>query len=118
VRNVSGTIQAWDDAESRWEPLLRLGAPAGTAYRVDLAGTTLWHAVTITVASRSTVVRDARGKTHRGCVQLRFRYGKGLADAGLEELVFAPGVGPVRYAEQTIAGVRTQVLSGLHLEAR
>jgi hypothetical protein len=117
VRNVSGTIQAWDDTEGRWEPLLRLAAPAGTAYRVDLAGTTLWHAVTVTVASKSTVLRDARGKTHRGCVQLRFRYGKGLADAGLEELVFAPGVGPVRYSEQTIAGVRTRVLSGLHLEA-
>jgi len=34
-----------------------------------------------------------------------------VADAGVEELVFAPGVGLVRVVETTIAGPRTLLLS-------
>lgn len=115
VRASGGSVQAWDRANARWEPFLRLGAPAGTRYRVDLAGAPLWRSVTVTVASRSAIVRDLRGKTLRNCVRLTFASGKAIADAGLEELVFAPRVGFVRTSEQTIAGPRVRVLSGLRL---
>ena len=99
----------------RWEPFLRLGAPAGTRFKVDLAGTPLWRSLTVTVASRSVVVHDARGKALRDCVRLTFATRKPIADAGLEELVFAPGVGFARIAEQTIAGTRVRVLSSHRL---
>jgi len=117
VRTAGRTVEAWDPASARWEPFLRLGAPVGTSYKVDLAGSPLWRALTVTVASRSTVVHDARGKTLRNCVRLTFAGGKRIADSGLEELVFAPGVGFARIAEQTIAGTRVRVLAGLQLRA-
>ena len=115
VRASGRSIQAWDRVRARWEPFLRLGAPKGTRYKVDLAGAPLWRSLTVTVASRSAVVHDARGKTLRNCVRLTFGSGKPIADAGLEELVFAPGVGVVRTAEQTIAGTRVRVLAGVRL---
>jgi hypothetical protein len=71
--------------------------------------------VTVTVASRSAVVHDARGKTLRNCVRLTFAARKRMPDAGLEELVFAPGIGFARTSEQTIAGTRVRVLSTLRL---
>ena len=115
VRASGRSIQAWDRARARWEPFLRLGAPNGTRYKVDLAGAPLWRSLTVTVASRAAVVRDARGKTLRNCVRLTFASGKPVADAGVEELVFAPRVGFVRTAEQTIAGTRTHLLAELRL---
>jgi hypothetical protein len=115
VRAAGGSIEAWDPAAARWEPFLRLGAPAGTRYKVALTGAPLWRSLTVTVASRSAVVRDARGKTLRNCVRLTFAAGKPVADAGLEELVFAPNVGFARISEQTIAGTRVRVLAGLQL---
>ena len=117
VRAAGRTVEAWDLAGARWEPFLRLGAPVGTSYKVDIAASALWRGLTVTVASRSTVVHDARGKTLRNCVRLTFATRKPIADAGLEELVFAPGIGFARIAEQTIAGTRVRVLAGLQLRA-
>ena len=110
VRKAGASVEAYDVADSRWEPFLRLGAAAGTRYKVDLARTGLWRNLLVVVASRQLEVEDARGRRFRGCVRLIFRNPKGLADAGLEELVFAPGVGLVRVKETTIAGLRTRLL--------
>ena len=115
VRRVSKTIEAWDPASRRWEPLLRLGAPAGTRYVVDIGDSSLWRSLQVTVASRQAVVHDARGKTLRGCVRLTFRARKPIADAGLEELTFAPGIGPVAVTEITIAGSRRSTLASYRL---
>ena len=115
VRAAGRTIEAWDPVNRRWEQLLRLGAPAGTKYVVDLGGEPLWRSLRVTVASRKAVVHDARGKTLRNCVKLTFRAPKQVADAGLEELTFAPGVGLVRSVEMTIAGPRERVLASLRL---
>ncbi|MCP9486893.1 MAG: hypothetical protein MSC30_13625 [Gaiellaceae bacterium MAG52_C11] len=115
VRTVGRTIEAWDDGQHRWEALLRLGARAGTKYTVNLSGLSLWRNVQVTVASRTAVVHDARDRTFRNCVRLTFRYPKGLVDAGLEELVFAPEVGIVRTSVQTIAGPRVSVLRSYRL---
>jgi hypothetical protein len=115
VRAAGGSVQAWDPASARWEPFLRLGAPSGTRYTVDLSGAPLWRSLGVTVASRSAVVHDARGRMLRGCVRLTFVPRKPVADAAIEELVLAPGVGFVRTVEQTIAGTRVRVLSGLRL---
>ena len=115
VRAAGRAVVAWDPADQRWEPLFRLGAVAGTTYSVDLAGLPLWRFLAVTVESRRTVVSDARGKTLRNCVRLVFSARKPIADAGLEELVFAPGVGFVRTSEQTIAGPRVRVLASLRL---
>lgn len=115
VRAAGRAVQAWDPASSRWEPFLRLGAPVGTRYKIALAGAPLWSSVTVTVESRAAVVRDGRGRTLRNCVRLTFATRKPVADAAIEELVFAPGVGFVRTAEQTIAGTRVRVLTAVRL---
>ena len=115
VRAAGRAVQAWDPADRRWETFLRLGAAAGTTYTVDLAGMPSWRALVVTVDSRRTVVSDARGKTLRNCVRLVFAARKPIADAGLEELVFAPGVGFARTTEQTIAGPRVHLLAALRL---
>jgi hypothetical protein len=111
VRRNGAAVEAWDPGPGRWEPFLRLGAPAGTGYLVNLSQTLLWRGVHVTVASRNATVADANGRTVRDAVRLTIRAkGKGLADAGLEELVFAPGVGIARIVEMTIAGPRVAVL--------
>ena len=115
VRAVGAAVQAWDPAAGRWEPFLRLGAAAGTRYAVDLTRAPLWRSLRVTVASREAIVHDARGKTLRNCVKLTFRSLKPVADAGLEELTFAPGIGLVRTVETTIAGPREHVLASLRL---
>jgi hypothetical protein len=111
VRAAGRAVEAWDPSNARWEPFLRLGAAAGTTYLVDLGRTALWRSLIVRVASRQAIVHDARGKTLRGCVRLTFAARKPIADAGLEELVFAPGIGLVRTSEQTIAGTRVRVLA-------
>jgi hypothetical protein len=110
VRAAGASVQAWDAAQRRWEPFLRLGAPRGSRYVVDLSGTLLWQAVEVTVATRAARVRDARGRLHVGAVRLVVRPRKPIPDAGIAELVFARGVGPVRIVEQTIAGERVLLL--------
>jgi hypothetical protein len=64
----------------------------------------------VTVATRTAWVRDARGRLHRGVVGLVVRARKPIPDAGVVELAFARGVGPVRIVEQTIAGARVLLL--------
>jgi hypothetical protein len=115
VRRVGKATEAWDRTSGRWEPLLRLGAPVGTRYVVDIGDSTLWRSVQVKVASRQAVVHDARGKTLRGCVRLAFHARKPVADAGLEELTFAPGIGPVAVTEITIAGPRRSTLASFRL---
>jgi hypothetical protein len=115
VRTAGRAVQAWDAVDARWEPFLRLGAPAGTRYAVALSGVPLWRSLTATVASRTAVVRDVRGRTLRNCIQFTFATRKPVADAAIEELVFAPGVGFARTAEQTIAGTRVRVLAAVRL---
>jgi hypothetical protein len=114
VRTVGRAVEAWDTTSRRWEPILRLGAPAGTTYLVDLPATG-WRALTVTVASRRAEVEDARGKVLRNCVRLTFSTRKPVADAGLQELAFAPGVGFALTQEQTIAGPRIHLLAAYRL---
>jgi hypothetical protein len=78
VRAAGGPVEAWDPAAARWEPFLRLRAPVGTRYKVALTGAPLWRSRTLTVASRSAVVHDARGRTLRNCVRLTFAAGRRL----------------------------------------
>jgi hypothetical protein len=115
VRRVGQAVQAWDRREHRWEAFLRLGAAVGTTYAVDLSGMALWNQVQVTVTSRRAVVRDLADRVWRRCTRLAFRYRGALADAGLEELSFARGVGPVHFTETTIAGPRASALSWYRL---
>lgn len=115
VRGVGATVQAWDAGQQRWEALFRFGARAGTRYVVDLAGTGLWRSVVVTVAAKQAVVEDYDGRPRRGCIRFTMRARKPVADAGIEEVSFAPGVGPVRIIEQTIAGPRELLLDSYRL---
>ena len=115
VRAAGFAIQAWDPASSRWEPFLRLGARVGTKYAVSLPTSPLWRSLVVTVVSRQAVAEDADGKILRNCVRLAFATRKTMADAGIEALVFAPGVGIVSATVQTIAGPREHTLAGAPL---
>jgi hypothetical protein len=111
VRWSGQTLQAWDAEQRRWEAWLRLGAPAGTTYRVDLP-LELWSRVQVTIASRRATVRNpALGRSHRGALHLALRPDPDLADAGLTGLWFAPRIGPVRWVEESIAGPVEHLLS-------
>ncbi len=110
VRWAGQTLQAWDDAQRRWEPLLRLGAPTGTTYRVRLAAP-YWNGVRVTVASRRATVRNPiLRRSYRGTVRIDVQPPPELSDGGILGLWFAPGVGLVRWVEQTIAGPTAHVL--------
>jgi hypothetical protein len=115
VRWSGQTLQAWDARDRRWEALLRLGAPAGTTYTVDLPQP-LWSRVQVTVASRrATVYNPVQRRSYSGALRLALRPNPELSDAGLTDLWFAPRVGPVRWVEQSIAGPVAYVLSRARL---
>jgi hypothetical protein len=111
VRWSGQTLQAWDAEDRRWEGLLRLGAPAGTTYAVDLPQP-LWSRVRVTVASRRAAVHNpVLRRRYTGAIRLALRPSPELSDAGLTGLWFAPRVGLVRWLEQSIAGPVEHVLS-------
>ena len=107
IRAAGRDVQAWDARAAGWKPFLRLGAAAGARYRVDLSASPFWRAVDVTVSRTSCHVGT---RTVPGCVTLDVRALKPIADAGVERLVFAPGIGPVEVVVQTIAGPRSYSL--------
>lgn len=115
VRWAGETLQAWDVADDRWEAIFRFGGPAGKGYLVNLGNTLLWRNVVVTLDAKRAPVGDLSGRT-RKCVRFTFGYKRGLADAGLESISFAPGIGPVRIADQTIAGTRELALAGYRVK--
>jgi hypothetical protein len=110
VRPWRGGVQAWDRADRRWEPFLRLGARAGTTYAVDLAGTSEWRNLRVEIASRHATTTDYRGTSRRDCILVALHPNVPVADAGIEALAFAPGIGPVRVVEQSFIGPRVRLL--------
>lgn len=112
VRTRGENVQAWDASAARWKQFLRLGAAVGTRYTVQLGSVPLWRSVGVTLVSRTETCPDTegRGRERRTCVVLELQPPKGVADAGVERLVFAPGVGPVEVVLQTIAGPRRYAL--------
>jgi hypothetical protein len=118
VRWSGKTLQAWDGEQRRWEPFLRLGARAGTSYAVDLPQP-LWGGVRVTIASRrATFFNPVLGRRHSGALRLSIGPSPELADAGVTGLWFAPGIGPVRWAEQSIAGPVEHFLSRARVSGR
>lgn len=111
VRTTGRTVEAWDVADRRWEALLRFGAPTGSAYRVSLGEAPLWRGVMVTVTSKQATVRGSGGRAYRSCTRFTLRPPAKLADAGVLELSFAPGVGLVRWEEQSIDGPREWALA-------
>jgi hypothetical protein len=115
VRWAGDTLQAWDSAGDRWEALFRFGEPAGTTYSVRLGNTLLWRNVAVTVASKRARLADAQGRM-RMCTRFTVTSKQKVADAGIESVAFAPGVGPMQIVEQTIAGTRELSLAGRALK--
>jgi hypothetical protein len=111
VRTRGARIDAWDTAAQRWRPFLRLGLPKGSAYRVDLGANPMWRGVRVAVKAKGAKVNDPSDRSYEGCTTLSFRPGRGVADAGLLEMSFCPGIGPVVFSEQTLAGPRAWALS-------
>lgn len=118
VRTTGKTVEAWDVADRHWEALLRFGAPTGSAYRASLSEAPLWRGVLVTVASKKATVHGSGGRAYRACTQFTLRPPAKLADAGVLELTFAPGVGPVQWVEQSIDGPREWALASYRSGAR
>jgi hypothetical protein len=115
VRWEGTTLTAWDEADRRWEPLLRLGAPAGTTYAVALPQP-LWENVEVTVAATAeTLYNPVLLRSHAAVVKLELQPDPGLADAGVLELWFEPEVGLVRWVEQSFLGPVAHVLARAHV---
>ena len=117
VRATGRTVEAWDTADRRWEALLRFGGPTGSAYRVSLGDLALWRGVVVTLESKRATVHGGGGRVYRACTHFTLRPPAKVADAGVLELAFAPGVGPVRFVEQSIAGPRAWALASSRLKA-
>jgi hypothetical protein len=115
VRWAGDSVQAWDTANDRWEALFRFGADAGDRYSVRLGDTVLWRHVVVTVASKRAQIEDMSGRTRVG-TRFSIASKRLIADAGIESMSFAPGVGPVQFAEETIAGPRELVLAAHRLK--
>ena len=107
MRTAGSDVQAWDARAAGWKAFLRLGAASGARYRVDLSASPFWRAADVTVSRAPCQVGT---RTVRGCVTLEIRARVPIADAGVERLVFAPGIGPVEVVVQTIAGPRSYAL--------
>jgi hypothetical protein len=82
---------------------------------VNLGRTLLWRNVVVTLNAKRAAVDDFDGRS-RKCQTFTFGYKRGLADAGLESISFAPGIGPVRIADQTIAGTRELALDAYRVK--
>jgi hypothetical protein len=113
VRFAGETLQAWDHAQRRWEPLLRLGAAAGTAYRVDLPAS-FWNGARLTVASRRATASNPR-RSYRRTLRFVVRPPSGLSDGGVTGLWLAPGVGLVRWVEDSFVGPKVHVLTSARI---
>jgi hypothetical protein len=111
VRTNGRTVEVWDTADGRWEALLRFGLPSSSSYRVSLGGAPLWRGVMVTLASKQATVFGSGGRAYRACTRFTLRPPAKLVDAGVLELSFAPGVGPVSWEEQTIDGPREWALA-------
>ena len=115
VRFAGQTLQAWDKAQRRWEVLLRLAARAGTVYAVDLPPP-FWNGVRVTVASRgATASNPVLGRSHRRTVRFAVRPPAGLSDGGVTGLWLAPGVGLVRWVEESFVGPKVHVLTSARI---
>ena len=118
VRRAGGVVQGWDAGQRRWEAFLRLAAPKGTTYRVDLP-IPLWRDVRVTVSSRGAVVRvEPMKRSFSNAVRLTLRPKPGLSDAGITSMVFAPGVGLVHWEELSFTGTITHALSSARVNGR
>jgi hypothetical protein len=115
VRFAGETLQAWDDAQRHWEALLRLGAAAGTAYQVDLPAA-FWDGARVTVASRSAITSNpVLRRSHRKTLRFAVRPPAGLSDAGVTGLWLAPGLGLVRWVEDSFVGPKVHVLTSARI---
>lgn len=96
----------WYDVDGNYQLLVNFSDPVGTEYNVNVDGCT--NKAVLTSKNVSTSV--AAGQFDNA---IRLTFSGLCADGGMLEAVFAPGVGLVSYAEQSIAGpVVSEMVSG------
>lgn len=108
------TLYTWDEDASQWRALFRFGAAVGTKY---MYGSNLQ----VTVESKSAEVYDSLfDHTFKNCIRFTFQHIPMMFDAGLMEMTFAPNVGLITSASQSIVGpvstlLKSAVLNGKKL---
>ena len=103
VRAGRPDVQAWDARAAGWKPFLRLGRRRERA-TASTSPSPLWRSVDVRVRAACQVGRPDRPRLRDALALAAL---KPVADAGVERLVFAPGIGLVEVVVQTIAGPRS-----------
>ena len=103
--------QVWEVRNGQERLLLDLQAPEGSVWTIPPLedADDLLDGTGFTVTDRSAAVRVPYGVLE-DCVYLRMRPSPALADAGVTEAWFAPGLGLVQWTETTIVGPQTYEL--------
>ncbi len=98
--------------EEKWRTLFDLGAEVGATWTLDGTPTRgdLIDGTVVTVRSRTDTVTVPYG-TLSPCIHLGLKPGPQLADAGVVDAWFAPGIGLVKWAENSFAGPQTYELA-------
>ncbi|MSS72377.1 MAG: hypothetical protein EXS64_12935 [Candidatus Latescibacteria bacterium] len=110
IQQDDGKVLEWRDGKTRL--LYDFGAKVGASWKIEPLGdgSEILDGTVVTVASVSEGVSTPYGG-FRGCVHLEMRPRDGLADAGITDMWFAPGVGLVKWSEIWIGGVRSFALT-------
>jgi hypothetical protein len=92
--------------------LYDFGAKVGASWKIEPLGdgSEILDGTVVTVADTAAAVTTPYG-TFKGCVHLSMKPRAGLADAGIMDMWFAPGVGLVKWSEVWIGGVRSFALT-------
>ncbi len=117
IVEVRSGSQVWELRDGEQRMLLDLAADEGAKWTIAglEGGDDLLDGTTIAMAGRAVAVRTPYA-TLENCLHLAMRPNPNLADAGLTEAWFAPGLGLVKWVETTIAGPQTYELTGLGYE--
>jgi len=94
-----------------WELLFDLGAEKDVSWTIGGPEGDLLAGSVAAVVSREEVVRLPFGVVEES-LHLAIRPSPSLADAGLLEIWFGPGLGVIKWVEQTFAGPQTYELAG------
>jgi len=100
VHRAGNTILAWDGSTRRNSELFKLDAAIGDSWAVEL--TQAFGPATMTLAAKNETVQTPAG-TFSDCLLFTYRAPQ-VADAGWTRIWLAPGVGVVKYGQNSIMG--------------
>ncbi|MDP6779008.1 MAG: BsuPI-related putative proteinase inhibitor, partial [Candidatus Latescibacteria bacterium] len=110
--SVRDSGQVFEHREGKWRLLFDLGSTVGVSWTLEgtPASGDLMDGTQVTVRSRTDTVTVPYG-TLAPCIHLVLKPSPQLADAGVVDAWFAPGIGLVKWVENSFAGPQTYELA-------